>query len=275
MSRHTPHDLKIQPRELAFGREGAYPRWWHGGDPVATTFYNSLSVTFPLGERFFMDAVRHYRDRVPAPLKAQIADFVKQEAMHSREHVAFNRQVTDHGYDIGPAERRMEFRISMSRKAPPAMQLAATAALEHFTAMMAHGVLRDRRHFDSADPEAARMWRWHAMEEIEHKAVAYDTFLAAVPGGPVGRWLLRSLVMMLATVLFTYTITRNCWDFFQQDGVNTPRTWGRLIAYLWGQPGLLRGIVPAYFSYYRPGFHPWEVDDRDLIVPVQQELAGA
>ena len=210
----TPTDLTIEPREIAFGREAPHPRWWLADDPVATAFYNALSITFPLGERFFMDAVRHYRDRTPPVLQGQINAFLKQEAMHSREHVFFNKQLTDHGYDIGPAEKRLEWRINLSRKSPPAMQLAATAALEHFTAIMAH------------------------------------------------------------EVLFTYTITRNVADLFHQDRINTLGTWGRLIGYLWGSPGLLRSIVPAYFAYYRPGFHPWEVDDRDLLAPIQGELAA-
>ena len=270
----TPADLVIEPREIAFGRDEPHPRWWLAGDPVATAFYNALSITFPLGERFFMDAVRHYRDRTPPVLQGQIGAFLKQEAMHSREHVFFNKQLTDHGYDIRPAEKRLEWRINLSRKAPHAVQLCATAALEHFTAIMAHEILREPRHFEGCAEEASRMWRWHAMEEIEHKAVAFDTYVTAVRGGPVGRWLLRTWVMMVATLLFTYTITRNVIDLLRQDGINTPRTWARTMAYLWGSPGLLRSIVPAYFAYYRPGFHPWEVDDRDLLAPIQGELAA-
>lgn len=270
----TPADLTIQPREIAFGRDEPHPRWWLNGDPVATAFYNALSITFPLGERFFMDAVKTYRDRTPAALQKQIGAFLKQEAMHSREHVFFNKQLTDHGYDIRPAEKRLEWRINLSRKTHPAMQLAATAALEHFTAIMAHEVLREPRHFQGCSEEASRMWRWHAMEEIEHKAVAFDTLVTAVRGGPVARWLLRSSVMLLATLLFSYTITRNVADLFKQDGIRNPRSWWRMFRYLWISPGLARRIMPAYFAYYRPGFHPWEVDDRELIAPIQGELAA-
>lgn len=267
----TPADLTIQPREIAFGRADGHPRWWLNNDPVATAFYNALSITFPLGERFFMDAVKNYRHRTAPELQAQINAFLRQEAMHSREHVFFNKQLTDHGYDIRPAEKRLEWRINLSRKAPHAIQLAATAALEHFTAIMAHEVLRNPSHFEGASEEASRMWRWHAMEEVEHKAVAFDTLTTAVRGGPVGRWLLRSWVMMIATLLFSYTITRNVADLFKQDGIKG--WWGRMFSFLWGSQGLARRIFPAYLAYYRPGFHPWEVDDRDLIAPIQGEFA--
>jgi uncharacterized protein len=109
--------------------------------------------------------------------------------------------------------------------------------------------------------------------EIEHKAVAFDTLLATVKGGPLGRWALRSWAMFVTTILFTYTITRNVWEFFDQDDINTPRTWGRLLGYLWGKPGLLRAVAGSYLSYYRPGFHPWQEDDRALIAAMQAEYA--
>ncbi len=52
-------------------------------------------------------------------------------------------------------------------------------ALEHFTAILAHQLLADPRHLEGAEKETADLWRWHAVEEIEHKGVAYDTWLHA------------------------------------------------------------------------------------------------
>ncbi|HEX6859557.1 MAG TPA: metal-dependent hydrolase [Caulobacteraceae bacterium] len=271
----TPDDLTIQPRQPEFGRNERFARWWLGGDPIGTAFYNALSVTFPQGERFFIDSVRHYRDRAPARLKEQIAAFTAQESMHSREHIAFNRQVTDNGYDISGMEAREARLIEMDKRAPHAVQLAATAALEHFTAILAHALLSNPRHLAGASPEAARLWRWHAMEEIEHKAVAFDTFITTVRGGPVGRYLLRCLIMLTATVTFNIEIGWNIADFFRQDGLNRPKSWLKLLRFLYVSPGLMRGVLGAYLSYYRPGFHPWQVDDRHLLAGVQAELGAA
>ncbi len=271
----TPDDLEIKPRDVAFGRNETFERWWLGGDPVATAFYNALSVTFPQGERFFIEAVRHYKDKAPAHLQDQIKAFTRQESVHSREHIAFNRQITDHGYDITGMEERERKLIEMDKRFPPAMQLAATAALEHFTAILAHAVLSNPKHLEGAKPEAARLWRWHAMEEIEHKAVAYDTYLTTVKGGPVGRWLLRTWVMFDVTIMFNVEIGLNIRDFFRQDGINNLRSWGRLLKYLWVTPGLFRNTAGAYFAFYLPGFHPWQIDDRDLLGAVREELAAA
>ncbi len=46
---------------------------WHGDGAHVTQFLNALSVLFPVGKRFYMDAVRNYRDRVADPALKQAA----------------------------------------------------------------------------------------------------------------------------------------------------------------------------------------------------------
>src|SRR5580704_12594121 len=100
----TPADLVIHPRNVTFQATGTSKRWWNDGDPVATAYFNALSVTFPPGEAFFIRSVRHFRNAVPAELRAQIDDFIRQEAVHSREHAAFNNQAREAGYDVSAIE---------------------------------------------------------------------------------------------------------------------------------------------------------------------------
>lgn len=262
----TPRDLTIEKRDMKFGRTHATPRWWHGGDPGRTAFFNALSSTFPVGEKFFMTAVRHYRGGTSEPLRGQIDDFLYQESMHSREHVVFNRHAQDAGYDIAPLEERARRTIAWVKRRAPLQQLAATCALEHFTATLAHDALADPEHLAGATEEAARLWRWHAIEEIEHKAVAFDTWLHATRHiSPFRRWLKRSLVMCVTTMRFHYVIFRNTADLLRQDGRNDFATWRKLLAYLYGRPGTMRLLLRGVFVYMRPGFHPWQVDDRALV----------
>src|SRR5215210_9113687 len=128
----TPSDLSITPRDRRFGRDAATPRLWHGGRVEATAIYNALSTTFPAGEAFFVESVRAFRDDAPPKLAAEIKAFTTQEAIHSREHDAFNRRASDAGYDLTKLEERVEYRLSISRQRPPIVSLAATMALEHF-----------------------------------------------------------------------------------------------------------------------------------------------
>lgn len=270
----TPADLTITPRDLRVDRNTRNARWWHGGDPIATAYFNALSAAFPQGETFFIESVRRYRDQVDEPLREQIAAFVQQEAMHTREHVAFNKLMRTAGYDITAMDAETRRRVDEARTRPPVVQLALTVALEHFTAIMAHSLLTEREPLPGAPEEILRLWQWHAIEEIEHKAVAYDTFLAVTRHIPAWRrWALRCHVMALVSLQFWYSNFQRMADFFRQDGMNTPRTWWRVAKYLLVKPGMFRRIFRDYLRFYGPGFHPWHRDDRPLIAAVERKLA--
>lgn len=273
MSTATPADLVITPRNPTFGREQVPAHWWYGGKVAPTAFYNALSLTFPAGESFFIRSVRHYRDEMAEPLKSQISDFIAQEAVHSREHIHFNRQMADNGYDLSDFQKEFEKRMSETRSRPPLLNLTATMAFEHFTGILAHVWLRHDRYFQGVPEETRRLWQWHAVEEIEHKAVAYDTFEAVtrdMPGWK--RWALRAKVMLTITPRFLQGRLANMKQMFQQDGVDTFATWAKVWSYLLVYPGLLRQVLPLWLMYFKPGFHPWQHDDRDLVAAVAAQL---
>ena len=268
----TPTDLTIVPRDLRFGRGASLTRWWMGGDPIATAFYNALSVTFPKGEGFFIDSVRRHRDGTPPALAADIAAFTKQEVLHTREHVAFNRRVTDAGYSIAALEQAVDARLALVRGKPAIVSLAATMALEHFTAILAHELLADPKHLAAADPQSAAMWRWHAIEEIEHKGVAFDTWMHATKDWPrFRRWALKAHVMLVVTKNFLADRTRGTLELLRQDGMTGPRIWAAMIWFALVKPGMMRKIMRAWASYFMPGFHPWNHDDRALLAAVSAD----
>lgn len=274
----TPTDLAIPLRDLRFSKDvSKRARWWHSGDPVPTAFFNALSCTFPEGEKFFMDSVRAYRPNVGEPLRTQIQGFVAQEAVHSREHRAFNALAADSGYELDVLEGRTKRILDKARRHSKIEQLAATCALEHFTAILAHYLLsNDSRDMNDAPVEAARLWSWHAMEEIEHKAVAYDTFMEMTRSwSGLRRYILRTRAMFLATLILFYTIGANMSSLYKQDRLRGFGIWGRTLHYLLFKPGPLRRIFGNYMSYYRPGFHPWQHDDRDLLAKTAAALDTA
>jgi len=270
----TPSDLTITPRDQRFGRGTTTDRWWLGGDPIGTALYNALSATFPKGEAFFVESVRAYRDGAAPKLAAEIKAFTTQEVMHSREHVAFNKRAVDAGYDLSRLDKAVDDRLAIVRARHPIVNLAATMALEHFTAMLAHELLADPRHLAGADPETAALWRWHAIEEIEHKGVAYDTWLHATKGlGRFKRWSIKARVMLLVTHHFMVDRTKGALDLLAQDGITGPKAWGGLFWYAFARPGMVRKILGAWLSFFLPGFHPWKHDDRALIAAEEKRLA--
>ncbi len=272
----TPSDLTIRPRNYRFRGDPGEGRWWLNGDPLATAWHNALSGTFPEGEKLFIEAVTRFKDRVGEPLRSQIGDFVRQEAAHTREHLAFN-QALGRRYNMSGIETRTLNRVTFARTRPHLGQLAATAALEHFTAILAHDALTHPEDFAGAPEEIVKLWRWHAVEEIEHKAVAFDVLAAVVADrAPIRRWLLRSISMALITLAFAHSMIVNTADLLRQDGIEPRSMRGAAWRYfVFGKPGVLRRILPHYLAWYRPGFHPWQKDDRALLDGIEDSLVPA
>jgi predicted metal-dependent hydrolase len=272
----TPADLTITPRDRRFGRGGEYRRWWLNNDPIATAFYNALSVTFPKGEGFFIDSVRAFREGTPPRLEKEIAAFIKQEVIHTREHVAFNRHVTDQGYDIAPLERHVDEALALTKGRPKIANLAATMCLEHFTAIIANQLISNPKHLAGGDQAAADMWRWHALEEIEHKGVAYDTWLHATRDwGRWQRWKVKALVMVATTIKFFAGRYKGMIELLRQDGLEGAGVKWRAIRYAFGNPGMARKVAGAWLAFFLPGFHPWNHDDRALIAKAESDFAAA
>jgi predicted metal-dependent hydrolase len=272
----TPVDLTITPRDRRFGRSLAQKRWWLGGDPIGSAYHNALSITFPRGEAFFVESVKAFREGANPKLAAEIRSFITQEVMHSREHVSFNKRVTDAGYKIDHLEQVVADSLELTKNRPQILNLAVTMALEHYTAMMAHQMLRDPKAFAGADPELADMWKWHAIEEIEHKGVAYDTWLHATRDWTRWkRWKVKSIMMLIVTKNFWTKRWEGTLDLLAQDGITGWKAKARLAWYLAGNPGPVRRLALPWLAFFMPGFHPWNHDDRALIGKYDSDYAAA
>ncbi|RDK07611.1 metal-dependent hydrolase [Cupriavidus lacunae] len=252
---------------------------WHERGRHVTHFINALSIFFPGGERFFMDSVRNYRDQVKDPeLSRAIAGFIGQEAMHTREHILYNRLMEDAGLPAAALDRAVWKLLDVLRKIlPKSWQLAHTIALEHYTAMLAGGLLQDQRHMGTASETGYRqVWTWHALEETEHKAVAYDVWNTVMKPGPY-RYFLRTFTMLTTTVTFWAMVFVFHIALVMGDkGCRNKLTgFGSVMRFLWASPGVLPKMIPEWFSYFRPGFHPWDDDNRAelaRIAPLVEEI---
>ncbi|WP_394839399.1 metal-dependent hydrolase [Pendulispora rubella] len=260
-------------RNLRFDfSEDDVPRHWLGGRKSVTSFFDNLSIFFPLGERFFIKAVRAHHHLIKDDrLRKEVRAFCGQEGIHSREHEAYNDMLERQGYPARALEKRVEQLLDrVSARAPKRAQLAATCALEHFTALMAHAAL-DNGIFEEGHPTMAALWKWHAVEENEHKCVAFDVYLAAG-----GHYRERAMVMLFATAIFWAKVFEHQVEFMKCDGtLYSPVEWVRLGWHLFGKPGWLRQIIPLYFQYYRPSFHPRDLDCNPAIARWKREFESS
>jgi uncharacterized protein len=269
----TPADVKVPPRDIHFAVDAAKSGHWLGGDPVGTAVFNALSLTFPDGERLFIDAVRHYRDRVDGKLAEDVKGFIAQEAIHSREHHHLNQLIDREHYPVAQIEAAVKERVTFARSRGPMRMLISTIALEHFTAMMADAHARHVDLFDNADHGIERMWRWHAMEETEHKAVAYDVFTEVTKHwSPPQRYLRRTLAMAIITLLFTRNIIHYASLLLTADGFSYKDARKAVRHFVWKKPGIFSRGWKTYFAWYRPGFHPWDEDNRALVAAWKAEF---
>lgn len=244
-------------------------RWLRGGAP--TLLLHALSPTFPAGERFFIKTVMAFKDQIDDPrLREEMSRFAAQEAAHTREHLAYDEAVQPH-YDVKAIEELCArdlgrtYKFLSRTRLPffhgPRIALAITVGLEHVTATLAHRVLADERILAGVEPEFARMWSWHAAEEIEHKAVAFDVFQAVG-----GTWFERAITFAIMQTLLLVDTLRIVRFFLHQDGLKGQwAPWREIADFLFGNPGVLRHAILPLLAFYRPAFHPWDHDDRPLL----------
>ena len=242
-------------------------------DLILSHLAASLSAVFPDGEDFFVRSVRHYRSEITDPeLKAQVAGFIGQEAMHGREHRAFNDRLAELGYPTKAVERFTKRGLAFrERVAPPISNLAATAALEHFTAVLAELILTSpeaRRLF--GDDNVRNLFLWHALEESEHKAVAFDVYRAV--GGSE-----RMRVLTMLGVRYSFVVGMAVQVAISLAGDEATREKGRLRA-SWRRfktsPLVSRDLWRQLKEYDRKGFHPDDIDSSEVIRIWREELFG-
>ncbi|MDZ7785440.1 MAG: metal-dependent hydrolase [Halioglobus sp.] len=262
---HTPDDVPITPRNNTFDIAACLERDWFDGHAFKTAWFNAMSITFPLGEKFFIDSVRHFADRIDDPkLLKDIRGFCGQEGYHRREHQRYNEVLCERrGYDLQLMEGRLQRNIDLAyKRLSPLKRLAVTAALEHLTAILAEAALSDNDPLiGRAEPAMQALWNWHAAEEMEHKAVAFDVYRAV--GGSEK---LRRQAMREATLFLLVDVLAGVVHMLRRDGkLWRPRLWYQGWKFLFFKGGVLRRVWPAYREYYREGFHPWQRDTRELL----------
>lgn len=241
---------------------------WHTeAGEIFTAFLNTFSIVLPVGERFFIDAVRAHREMIDDPdLKKAVTAFIGQEAMHGREHEEYNAALFAQS-TVAPKFEQLvsDIFVLIKKHLPASMWLSGTIALEHFTALLADSLLTDPRLFQGADQKFEAIWRWHALEETEHKAVAFDVW-DAVKGRGLLAYGERSLGLVIATIGFWGLIIPTFLLILRdQKKLMHFKDWRKFYRYTFGEIGVLRVQFLNYIDYFRPNFHPWDHDNRKYL----------
>ena len=207
--------------------------------------------------------------------------FFGQEGRHAYAHERFFDTMRAQGYDIDSILERYEHIAYdyIEKVSPAALCLSVTVALEHFTAILAEDALSGNE-LKFADTEIRRLLEWHAVEELEHKAVAFDVMKEVAPS-----YALRATGMVVATLVLGGFWVFATGELLKQDG-SSLREAGReleelrALARKTGNEGsLAKPIATGVFlhgirQYLRPSFHPNDRDHRELIAKTLARLAS-
>ena len=265
---NRPKAIGITVRRLQFNPQ-AIRRHYFANSPVMSHLLTALSSTFPIGEQFFVHSVRNVRDKVKDEnLQAQIAAFIGQEAMHSKAHAEFNAAWRSEDYNLDRFQAWLARKDDYVKNLHPKIQLAITCAFEHFTALLGGYILRHPEVLATLDEDAAKLWVWHAIEKIEHRAVAFDVYQAVYGDDKIRRMIMRSVTTGFAS-LTLYSATRL---FLQDKKKSLPKVGGNIFGfYLLGK--MFLQLAPEYLAYFKTDFHPSEIDYTKLIRYWKQRLA--
>ncbi|MBE5459774.1 metal-dependent hydrolase [Mycobacteroides abscessus] len=269
---------KVRRMNFRFGEPAPMKKHYVEGDIVFSHLVSLLSGAFPPGEESFIRSVRNYSDQITDPvLKKRVAGFIGQEAMHGREHRKLNEKIVDMGYPLvrimnfDEGSRREKFVIALEKRAPKIAHLAMTAAAEHYTAVLAQRVLSSPELQEiPMSEEIHHLLNWHAMEEMEHKSVAFDVYRSvggreSIRIGVMSLIWLGTLPFMTLAVLASILTDPSGWK---------PLAVLRQAVDVYRGP-LVKGLMRDIAEYMRPGFHPDDIDTEELLHEWQGILFGA
>ena len=263
----------IKPRDVRFQLEDALANDWNGGDPFRTAMFNAMSILFPIGEKSFIDSVRAFENCVTDPWqRQQVKGFMAQEYVHRREHQRLNEILCQQrGYDLVYLEAAITKAMEDIPNIDSLFWLATTVAYEHLTATIAYGILTQDNWFAGAHPEVERMWNWHAIEEIEHKSVAFDVYIAA--GGT--RKMLRQAMLVVSYEFIVPFVGRNLRHMLKRDRVPFFKTAASGCRFLLGRGGFIRTLWRHYWQFFGKTFHPNAIDDHAVLTSATARLGFA
>jgi uncharacterized protein len=244
---------QLRPRSVQFHFSEDIPRLWLGGNPVKTHFVNGINLFIGEFESFVVDKLRSHLLTVHDPiLRGQIVGFLGQELSHSHVHTAYNQTLQNQGYRFTSYAKFSHFFFrKLLNGLGPIVNLAIIAGFEQMTAALSEVVL-ESNFLEQAHPTLKSLWEWHAAEELEHQAIAFNYL--QICNRSYG---LRCLgaVLGLAIVL-GFSLSGMAILLVQEQGWWRWKTLEQAVDLFFTGDRLAPRCFQRFFPYFNPHFHP-------------------
>ncbi len=249
-------------RRPDFTFDEEFEKHWLGGSAFKTHFLNSLTLIFPTGEKYFIRSINKVMNRIKSGrLKKDALQFIKQEAQHSHEHEKFFKVLERQGYEIKGLVETLDnlvtkyFEPFFSKES----NLAITSGLEHITALLSE-ISLEENFLKDAPQKLQDLFNWHAAEEIEHRAVAFDV-LSDVDES----YQKRIIGITVAYILMSAYAGVSTVHLLNQDGLLFKKeTLKDFTSMFFTDEKLFFKAVSIFFRYLDPDFHPDKQDIDEL-----------
>lgn len=267
----TKIDIPVRRPRFNFSEPIVYKKI---GVRMISHFLDAMSITFPIGEPFFIESIKFFEKEITnKELLKKIDDFYGQEASHTAEHASYNNMLEGLGYDTEKLlhlfDKRKDRMRNRSLRFRRQRLLAITVALEYLISLMADQLLVTPEVLEGFEKTHADIWRWHSVEEVEHKAVAFDVYNAIG-----GRYSERVTFLVIITLFFGFLAIRNFLYFLRKDKLLfSIRGWAFVLSFSFLKPGFFRKAIPKYFRFFKPNYNPWNEDNSHLVRKWQAEYS--
>jgi hypothetical protein len=279
-----PHDASLDHERLVLEARDVQFDWaklplhYVPDEPFATHVLNVLHLLLPAGEEFFVEVFKKTLPLIKDDqLRLDVQGFIGQESVHSQAHSGVLDHFAAQGVDVTPYTDQINWlferllgdrpRRSLRRQHSWLLeQVSFVSAIEHYTAILGEWILNAPAHDAiGTDRTMLDMLRWHGAEEVEHKAVAFDTMKHL----RAGYWRqVRAQLVVTPAMLWLWI--RGVRFMYSVDPQLPPGAKPRWRDYF---HAARRGLVPGPMrfirvvgDYYRPGFHPSQLGGLGLAV---------
>ncbi|MBT7610918.1 MAG: metal-dependent hydrolase [Bacteriovoracaceae bacterium] len=247
-----------------------YPKHWHSNSPFKTHFLNSLTLIFPTGEKYFIRSIKCLLVNVQSEILQKEAKlFIKQESEHFKEHEKFFKVLKKQGYKLNSLVDLLDHIVNnlLEPYLDSKTNLSITAGLEHITALLAE-ISLEENFLDEAPQKIQDLFNWHAAEEIEHRAVAFDvlkevtrSYSKRIQGIIIGYIIISSFSALTTTYLlyqdkelFKLKTVKDCSQLF------------------FTEQALFIKAIKIFLRYLDPDFHPDNEKLDNLSSPIFNSL---
>ncbi|PCJ44018.1 MAG: metal-dependent hydrolase [Moraxellaceae bacterium] len=253
----------IRARKMQFDFKDINTANFWGGNSIVSSFFAVMSATFPPGEKEFIESVRLFKDRISnAELQKEIKEFIGQEGQHSFQHRQLNYAFDEQGWNTPKIEAKLRDKISWLNKYLSAeSRLARTVSFEHITAIMSEFFLSNQDVLNDLPESLKSLFLWHTVEEIEHKSVAFDVYQTLVDDRNHLRLHMALVTIDFSLTMLYYQVMTHILARSLPSGRDVKGAW----TFFFGVKGMIRNMRKPYLDFYRKDFHPWDVDNSELI----------